>query len=164
MGTGGQAQGAERATGGILIIRGWCFPERPRRLPWARAVALALRAGHLAAVAFLLGGHAYGAAPEALFPWLLAAVGTGVGLMATEVLTWGLHWFAMAKGVGVLAKLALLLVIPLAWGARVPILLVVLVGSAVTSHMPARFRNYSFLYGRRLDPDAPLQREPSSPT
>ena len=123
-----------------------------------------MRAGHLAAVAFLIGGHAYGAAPEALFPWLLAAVASGVGLMVTEVLAWGLHWFGMAKGVSVVAKLVLLLVIPFAWGARVPILLVVLVASAVTSHMPARFRNYSFVYGRRLDPGAPLERGPASST
>jgi hypothetical protein len=143
-------------------VREWCFPAQARHLPWARAVALALRAGHLAAMAFLLGGHAYGADPEALFPWLLAAVVTGAGLMATEVLTWGLHWFTMAKGIGVLAKLALLLVIPFAWGARVPILLVVLVASAVTSHMPARFRNYSFLYGRRMDPAGGQGRDPRS--
>jgi biotin transporter BioY len=115
-------------------------------------------------MAFLIGGHAYGAAPEALFPWLLAAVASGVGLMVTEVLAWGLHWFGMAKGVSVVAKLVLLLVIPFAWGARVPILLVVLVASAVTSHMPARFRNYSFVYGRRLDPGAPLERGPASST
>jgi len=136
----------------MLSLREWCFPNGARHLPWARTVGLALRAAHLAAVAFLLGGHAYGADPEALFLWLLAALATGAGLMAIEVLTWGLYWFTMAKGIGVLAKLALLLVIPFAWASRVPILLVVLVGAAVTSHMPARFRNYSFVHGRRLDP------------
>ncbi len=139
------------------------MPERARHAPRARAVSLALRALHLAAVAFLLGGHAYGADTDALYLWLLVALATGMGLIVTEVFTWGLYWFGMAKGVGVLAKLLLLLAIPFAWEARVPILLVVLVGAAVTAHMPARLRNYSFIHGRRLDPAGRLGRGPAPP-
>ena len=122
----------------------------------ARAVSVALRTLHLAAVALLLGGHAYGAPAEDLFPWLLVAVGSGAGLIVPEVLAWGLYWFALGKGVSVLAKLVLLLAIPFAWEARVPILLAALALAAVSSHMPARLRNYSFLHGRVLDPAAPL--------
>lgn len=142
-----------------MTIREWCFPRTARRQPGARAVSIVLRAFHLAAVGFLLGGHAYGAGSEALFPWLLMAVATGIGLIVTEIFAWGLYWFGMAKGISVLAKLALLLAIPFAWDARVPILLVALLGAAVTSHMPARLRNHCFLRGRAAAPASLVRRD-----
>ncbi len=139
-----------------MTLREWCFPAQVRRVPGARAISVTLRALHLAAVGLLLGGHAYGAAPEALFPWLVLAVATGAGLMVPEVLAWGLYWFVLGKGVSLLVKLALLLAIPFFWEARVPILAAALLLAAVTSHMPARLRHYSFLHGRALAPDEPL--------
>lgn len=150
-GTGGRL-------GGALTIRQRCFPERARPVPGARALSLVLRALHLLAVAFLLGGHGAGASAESLLPWLVLALGSGAGLVVPEILTWGLYWFLLAKGVAVVAKLALLLIIPFAWEARVPILVLALVGAALTSHMPARLRNYSLLHGRVLDPAGPLSR------
>jgi hypothetical protein len=117
-----------------------------------------LRALHLTGVALLLGGHAYGAAEEALFPWLVVVVVTGAGLIVPEVLAWGLYWFALGKGVSLLVKLGLLLTIAFFWEARVPILVAAVLLAAVTSHMPARLRHYSFLHGRTLTPDEPLSR------
>ena len=125
-------------------------------MPMARAISLALRAAHLVSVAILLGGHAAGAPSETLFPWLVVAVATGAGLIVPEVFAWGLRWFSLAKGVSVLTKLVLLLAIPFVWEARVPILVVAVVWAALTAHMPARLRNYSFVHGRVLDPGAPL--------
>lgn len=144
-----------------MTLREWCFPAQARRVPGARAISVSLRALHLAAVALLLGGHAYGAPAEALFPWLLLAAVTGVGLMVPEVLAWGLYWFALGKGVSVLAKLALLLTIPFFWEARVAILAAALLLAGVTSHMPARLRHYSFLHGRSLSPADPLKSAPA---
>lgn len=141
-----------------MSIREWCFPERARRVRWARAACLVLRAIHLAAVALLLGGHTFGVSPDALFPWLVVAVATGAGLIAPEVLGWGLYWFVLAKGASVLAKLALLVAVPFAWNARVPILVTVLLWAAVTAHMPARLRNYSLLHRRIVDVAASLRR------
>lgn len=144
-----------------MTLREGCFPGRARRVPWARLVSLPLRAVHLAAVALLLGGHAYGAPAEALTPWLLMAVASGLGLMVPELVAWGLYWFALGKGGSVVVKLALLLAIPLAWEARVPILVLAVLWAGVTAHMPARWRNYSFLHGRILDATVPLRRTPS---
>ena len=140
------------------MISEWLFPAHARRVPGARPVSLALRALHLTGVALLLGGHAYGATAEALFPWLLVAIASGVGLIVPEVLAWGLYWFVLGKGASVLAKLLLLLLVPFAWDARAPILVVALLWAAVTSHMPARYRNYSFAHGRTMDVGAPLRR------
>lgn len=140
-----------------MRIREWCFPEQARQVRWGRAACLVLRAVHLVAVGLLLGGHTFGASPDALFPWLVVAVATGAGLIVPEVLGWGLYWFVLAKGMSVLAKLALLIAVPLAWEARVPILVTVLLWAAVTAHMPARLRNYSFLHGRVVDAASPLR-------
>jgi len=145
-----------------VTLREWCFPAQVRRVPGARAISVTLRALHLAAVALLLGGHTYGASAEALFPWLVLAVATGAGLMVPEVLAWGLYWFTLGKGVSVLAKLALLLAILVFWEARVPILVVALLLAAITSHMPARLRHYSFLHGRSLSPADPLSGTPGA--
>ncbi len=139
-----------------MTLREWCFPAQVRRVPGARAISVTLRALHLAAVGLLLGGHAYGAAPEALFPWLVLAVATGAGLMVPEVLAWGLYWFVLGKGIMVLVKLTLLLLIPLLWEARVLLLLLVVGIASVGSHMPARYRHYSILYRRVIEPGESL--------
>ena len=51
----------------------------------------------------------------------------------------------------VLTKLAPLCMIPFFWAYRVPILLAVVFLASVGSHMPSRFRYYSFVHRRVLD-------------
>ena len=51
----------------------------------------------------------------------------------------------------VLLKLGMICTIPAFWEYRVPILLTVLVVASVSSHMPSRFRYYSFVHGRVLE-------------
>ena len=47
-----------------------------------------------------------------------------------------------------MAKLVLVAAVPWFWDYRLPILLVVVALASVGSHMPARFRYYSVLYGK----------------
>jgi hypothetical protein len=47
-----------------------------------------------------------------------------------------------------LLKLALLCLVPFVWDLRLPILLAAVALASVESHMPARFRHYSFVYRR----------------
>ena len=63
----------------------------------------------------------------------------------------------------VLAKMALLCLVPFWWAGRVPILLLVVVIASVGSHMPARLRYYSLLYRRhfKTKPPADPQGGPS---
>ncbi len=65
-------------------------------------------------------------------------------------------WLFMGKGVAVLLKLLLLAMIPLFWEHRVSILLVVVVIASVASHMPSRFRYYSFLRSQDAEQDDPV--------
>jgi hypothetical protein len=110
-----------------------------------RALNIALRTAHIAAMGVLLGGHAFDVAPERLMVALWLTIGTGVVLAGVES---GLKplWLHQGRGFMTLAKLVLLCVIPLAWDYRLPILLLVVVIASVGSHMPGRFRYYSVVY------------------
>ncbi len=133
------------------------FPQSARRVPGARPISIALRTIHLAAFGFLLGGHAFGADPGRLLPYLYVTILTGLGLIALEVRALGAHWLFLGKGVAVAVKLAVLLLIPLFWEARVPLLLLVVAIASVSSHMPGRFRYYSLLQRREVGKEAPLR-------
>ncbi len=109
-----------------------------------RWVNIALRTAHLAAMGVLLGGHVYGVERERLLAALWWTIGTGVGLSAAEA---GPHllWFHQVRGLMTLGKVALLCAVPFYWEYRVAILMVVVAIAGVGSHMPARFRYYSFV-------------------
>lgn len=126
---------------GPLIFRRWF-----RRAANTRLWNIVLRTAHIAVTGILLGGHVFDLPPRALLPWLWAAIGTGIALGAMEV---GPHlvWFHQGRGLMTLAKLALVCCVPFLWEYRVPMLLVVVVLASVGSHMPAKLRYYSVLYG-----------------
>jgi hypothetical protein len=140
----------------VETLRCWFFPERMRFLPGTRAMSIALRTVHLAVFGMLLGGHGFGLEAERLLPYLWLTVVSGVGLIALEVYAVGLYWLVLGKGIMVLLKLALLLLIPFFWEARVPLLLLVVVIASVGSHMPARYRHYSIVHRRVIEPGEAL--------
>jgi hypothetical protein len=106
-----------------------------------------MRTLHLMATGTLLGGHVFGAPAGQLTPLLYAAIVTGASLIVLEA--WPtLHFVFEGWGLMVLAKLALLCAVLFAWRQRVPLLLAVVALASIGSHMPARFRHYSFYYRR----------------
>lgn len=137
-------------------MRAWFLPEQMRFLPWARAWSIAFRTVHLAAFGLLLGGYAFAVDPDALVPSLWLTILSGLGLMAIEMCSTGLYWLLLGKGIMVLVKLGLLLAIPVFWGARVVLLLLVVVIASVGSHMPSRYRHYSILHRRVIMAGEPL--------
>jgi len=113
----------------------------------ARLWNIALRTAHLAAMGILLGGHAFDVPRSRLLVTLYWTVGTGIALGAVE--SGGrLLWFHQGRGLMTLAKLVLVALVPWFWDYRLPILLAVVALASVGSHMPARFRYYSVLYGK----------------
>ena len=113
--------------------------------PGARAWNIGVRTAHIAASSVLVGGHAFDVPRAGLYPVLWLAIVTGAALVVLEAFSIRLRWLVQGRGVMVLAKLALLLLIPIAWTWRFPILLAVIVLASVGSHMPARFRYYSLI-------------------
>ncbi len=126
-------------------IRALLFPDPPRGLRHARAWNIAVRTAHIVVMGLLLGGHAFGASAADLTPVLWLVVSSGVALAAIEAYP-SFDWVHEARGVMVLGKTALICLVPFAWGARVPILVIVVVIASVGAHMPARYRYYSLLY------------------
>lgn len=141
---------ARSRTGGWLA---WCCPDPPRTIRHERWWNVALRTVHLVGFGLLLGGHAWGIEPASLKATLWTVILSGAGLMALELFKTA-RWLALGKGLAVLLKLGLLLLVPVFWEARLPLLLAVTVIASVGAHMPSRYRHYSILDRRVLDPAA----------
>lgn len=124
-------------------------PARSHCIPHARAWKIALRTAHLMATSLLLGGHAFGAPTGELRRLLYVTIGTGVGLIILEAYP-SLHFLVEGWGLLLLGKLALLCVIPFAWGSRIPLLLAVVALASIGSHMPSRFRHWSLLCRKEI--------------
>ena len=139
-------------------IRDRLFPEKSRHLPGARAWSITFRSLHLAAFGLLLGGHAFAVEADKPLPTLYLTILSGLGLIALELYAVGLYWLFLGKGLMVLLKLVLLLLIPFFWEARVILLLLVVGIASVGSHMPARYRHYSVIHRRVIGPEEPLHR------
>jgi len=138
-------------------FQSWVFPERMRFLSGSRVMSIALRTLHLAAFGMLLGGHAFTLDGDRLIPYLWVTIVSGLGLIALEIYAVGLYWVFLGKGIMVLVKLALLLVIPFFWEARVALLLLVMGIASIGSHMPARYRHYSILHRQVVEPGISLR-------
>jgi len=119
-------------------------------------MSIAFRTLHLAAFGILLGGHAFELHTDRLLLYLWLTILSGLGLIALEVYAVGLYWLVLGKGIMVLVKLALLLLIPFFWEARMVLLLLVVVIASVGSHMPAGYRHYSVLHRRVMEPGESL--------
>jgi hypothetical protein len=127
-----------------MRVRALLFPDPPRQIPRHRGIGLALRTAHLMTFGALLGGHLFDIETTRLMPFLLATIASGVGLMALELAS-TCAWLFMGKGLAVLVKLLVLLMVPLFWDHRVALLLLTVALASVGSHMPARLRHRCFL-------------------
>jgi len=143
-------------------LRRWLFPEQTRHLQGARALSITFRTFHMIGFGVLLGGHVFAVEAEKLLPSLWLTIMSGLGLIALEMSAAGLYWLFLGKGIMILAKLALLLMVPFFWESRLILLLLIVVIASVGSHMPARYRHYSLLHQRVIGPGkVPLHPSPA---
>lgn len=99
-----------------------------------------LRALHILTTGVLLGGHIFIQPPEILIPWLWGSIISGLLLFATDLYASCAVVFEV-RGIVVFVKLLLLLLVPILWDARVPLLITILIIGAVSSHMPRTYRH-----------------------
>ena len=125
------------------------FPATPRRIPHERGINIALRTAHLMSSGVLLGGHAFDVPAHRLILFLSLTIVSGAGLVLLELGS-SCRWIYLGKGVMVSLKVALLIAAGVWWEQRVVFLLLVVLIGSVGSHMPARFRYYSFVHGRTI--------------
>jgi hypothetical protein len=126
------------------------FPDEPRRLPGGRSLNIGLRTAHLLAASILLGGHVFAVSADQLIAWLWLTILTGAGLIFQEMYR-SFRWAYQLMGVLVEVKLVLILAAGVFWDQRVPLLMLVIVLGSVGSHLPARYRHFSFVHGRVLE-------------
>lgn len=126
---------------------GWLFPVRPRHFPWARPTQLVLRSVHIAAMAMVVGALPFGADFQALRGPILLTLASGVLLFAID-LARDAAILVQGSGVAVLLKLGLLGLGVLQPAHRLPWYLAATLVASVGSHMPGRWRHFSFLTGK----------------
>lgn len=97
----------------------------------------------------LLGGHTFGVPAHRLILFLYLTIASGAGMILLELYS-SCRWIYLGKGVAVCLKIALVMAAGVWWEQRVMFLLLVVLIGSVGSHMPARFRYYSFVHGRAI--------------
>jgi hypothetical protein len=130
----GDAEGSGRAWGRL-------FPARPRSFPGRRAVKISLRAAHVLCAGVATGSYVFDVAEPLRGQWLLAAAATGVAMLLLDLHESGVFLF-QARGVIVLAKIAVVGALPLIEPHRGWILAAMLLLSVVSSHAPSKLRYF----------------------
>ncbi|HTT70568.1 MAG TPA: hypothetical protein VMG32_05045 [Anaeromyxobacteraceae bacterium] len=115
----------------------------------ARAIGIAARTAHLAAVALLVGGAFALPGGRQALPQALA-VATGLVLLVTEA-AHSRHWVYQGRGLATLAHVGVLFVIPLAPRLSPGVLLMALGIGSVGSHLPRTVRKWSLRHRRVLE-------------
>jgi hypothetical protein len=121
------------------------MPFDPYSAP-ARALNVALRTVHLAAMALLAGGLAYGVPAGSLRGAIAATVLSGAALLVSEM-SHGRGWLWEGRGLLALAHVGLLAVLVAAGRPRAGAALALVVG-ALGSHLPRTLRRWSLRTGR----------------
>lgn len=118
-----------------------------KKLNPGRVINILVRTLHICMMGVLFGGHVFDVSRTQLEFWLYGTIISGVLLVILEAFPhW--WWFCQGRGLATLCKLILLCTIPVLWDYRALILCVVVVIASITSHMPARYRYYSFFHKR----------------
>jgi hypothetical protein len=122
----------------------YCFPDEPRNLPFRRTIRILFRALHIMTAGILLGGHIFNQPVAVLEPWLWATVITGTIILLTDLHS-SLAILFELRGIAILIKIALLLLIPVFWEQRITLLICILLIGAISSHLPKRYRHKLFI-------------------
>ncbi len=134
------------APGGRPVPR----PRGVRSFRGERAVQIAARTVHIAAMGLVLGGVAYAVPQQRLGLPVALTIVSGLILFGVDLWKGGAY-LVQGNGVAVLVKLALLGVGQFAPGQRLGWYLAATVVASVGSHMPHAWRHWSFVHGRVLE-------------
>ena len=126
------------------------FPPAKRLFPGQRWVKIALRTFHLIGMCGLGGGLFLPFPPSLLTPSMTLLVATGTAMVAVELWSNGV-WLIQVRGLAIMMKIVLLMLIFVTKEWAEPLLLSIIVLSGVISHAPGDVRYYSLFHGRRID-------------
>jgi hypothetical protein len=117
-------------------------PREPRTFRGLRAIQVAARTVHVAAMALVLGGVAWRAPEEALQGSVALTIASGLALLSLDLWKSG-RYFVEGNGLAVLLKLALLGMGLLFPGERLAWYLSATAVASIGSHMPKSWRHWS---------------------
>jgi hypothetical protein len=121
-----------------------------------RLLNVGFRTTHLVGFALLVGGHAWGIDPARLLSVLWLTVASGLALLGLEV-SMARSWLFEARGLIILAKLGLFLLVPWAGPGRTGLLITVAIVASVGAHAP-RWLRHAPLRSRHRYPMSRSQR------
>ncbi|MCH8263630.1 MAG: hypothetical protein IIA77_11430 [Proteobacteria bacterium] len=130
----------------------YLFPNKPRDLPFRRTIRISFRTLHILAAGVLLGGHIFNQPIAILEPWLWATVITGIIILLTDLHA-SLAVVFEVRGLAVLIKVILLLLVPVFWEQRIALLISILAIGAISSHMPKQYRHKILFFQKQVTPD-----------
>jgi len=127
-----------------MSLRYILLPDNPRDFPGRRFARSVLRTLHILGGGVLIGAYLFQQSPEIIQFWYRLAVISGMLLFLTD-----LHAsFAVVfewRGLSIISKISLLLVLPLMPGHEVSILILILTIGSLSSHLSRKFRHRLWL-------------------
>ncbi len=117
------------------------FPRTIRRPEWLRWLRITTRTAHILCIAALLGTALFNVGESAFDAWLAPVLATGMLLVFTFAYE-TLAWFTQLAGLVMIGKVAALVTIAVVPEWRLPVLIVLVIVSSFSSHMPGRFRHW----------------------
>ena len=121
-----------------------------KRPAWTRALDILLRCAHVLVISVLFGGAVYQIPFDQLVPWKALVIASGSALILSEVF-YDHYWPTQGRGIMVVIHAGLFGLVYFRPGLAVPCLLAALVLGMLGSHMPKRFRHWSFLHRRVIE-------------
>ncbi len=128
------------------------LPAEPRDFPFRRGLRSVLRALHILTTGVLLGGYVFAQGAEALAPWLIASITTGLVLFATDLHA-SCAILLEVRGLAVFAKVLLTALVGAFPSQGLVLLTCALFIGAISSHMPGRYRHKIWFNGTRVAVD-----------
>jgi hypothetical protein len=128
------------------------FPIIPRDFPLRRSVRITLRTIHILAASILLGGYVFDQPVAGLEPWLWGTVISGMLILVTDLHASFAVLFEV-RGMAVLIKAFLLVLITVFWEERIMLLISALIIGVVSSHMPKQYRHKVLFLDKQIISD-----------
>ena len=125
------------------------FPKPQRNFKGQRWVRISIRTLHIISMAFLLGGVAQGISFSELHLSLLATIGSGLLFVALELYCTFI-WLFQLKAWVVILKMILMVAAGFSPQAALELFLAAIIIGSISSHMPGKYRYYSFWHGREI--------------
>ena len=127
-----------------LSLHQWLLPNVPRDFPGRRMIRSILRTVHILGGGVLIGAYLFEQPQSIIHAWYITATLSGLLLFFTD-----LHAsFAVLfewRGLSIISKIGLLLLLPVMPGYEVYLLISILVIGSLSSHLSRKFRHRLWL-------------------